>query len=250
VSEALDWDARTYDRVSTPQQSWAEDVLERLPLRGDEVVLDAGCGSGRVTAALLERLPRGRVYAVDASRSMVEQARAALDDRATVLCQDLLELDLPEPVDAVISTATFHWIADHDRLFARMYDVLRPGGRLVAQFGGEGNIARFHALADEIGAEPPFGEHFAGWEGPWNFQPADATATRLKRIGFTDVEAWLEPRPTRPPEPRAFIRTVCVAPHLERLPELLRDPFLDALLERSGKPLELDYVRLNVTAGR
>jgi trans-aconitate 2-methyltransferase len=137
-----DWDASTYERVSGPQVEWAARVLHRLPLRGDETVLDAGCGSGRVTQMLLERLPRGHVVAVDAAPSMVEAARAALGDRATVLLSDLTELEVDEPVDAAFSNAVFHWIPDHARLFARIHAALRPGGRLIAQCGGAGNIAR------------------------------------------------------------------------------------------------------------
>ena len=76
-------------------------------------MLDAGCGTGKVTRVLLERLPRGRVIAVDASPSMVEQARAALPGAVDVRQADLTALDLGEPVDAVLSTATFHWIPDH-----------------------------------------------------------------------------------------------------------------------------------------
>jgi trans-aconitate methyltransferase len=156
-----DWDAATYDRVSDPQVEWALEVLDRLPLRGDETVLDAGCGSGRVTRLLLERLPRGRVVAVDAAPAMVEQARAALGDRATVLLADLAELELDEPVDAVFSNAVFHWVADHERLFTRLHAALRPGGRLVAQCGGEGNVERFLAVARAVAEEPPFADYLA-----------------------------------------------------------------------------------------
>ncbi|HEX5194226.1 MAG TPA: class I SAM-dependent methyltransferase, partial [Solirubrobacteraceae bacterium] len=113
-----DWDASTYDRISAPQQRWAAEQLERLTLQGDEVVLDAGCGSGKIALKLAELVPDGRVYAVDAAPSMVAHTREALGDRATVLCQDLVELALPEPVDVVFSNATFHWIPDHDALFA------------------------------------------------------------------------------------------------------------------------------------
>ena len=111
-------------------------------------MLDAGCGSGRVTRLLLERLPRGHVVAVDSAPSMVEHAREALDpERATVVQANLTELVLDEPVDAAFSNAVFHWIGDHDALFARLCAALRPGGRLVAQCGGEGNVARFHDAA-------------------------------------------------------------------------------------------------------
>ena len=148
-----DWDAATYDRVSAPQVEWALRVLERLPLRGDETVLDAGCGSGRVTQLLIERLPHGHVVAVDSAPSMVEHAREALDpERATVFQANLTELELAEPVDAAFSNAVFHWVPDHDALFARLHAALRPGGRLVAQCGGEGNVERFHDAAKAVGA--------------------------------------------------------------------------------------------------
>jgi len=243
-----DWDATTYDRVSAPQLDWGREVLDRLSLRGDETVLDAGCGTGRVTAELLHRLPRGTVIAVDAAPSMVVKARALLGERATVLEQDLLGLELPEPVDAAISTATFHWIGDHDRLFARLHDALRPGASLSAQFGGEGNIVRFRAAIEAVAERPEFAACFAGWKRPWHYPSVEATAERLERAGFETVDCWLEARPTTPPEPRAFLESVCVAPHLERLPEALRDDFLDELLDQVGEPVELDYVRLNVVA--
>jgi trans-aconitate 2-methyltransferase len=244
-----DWDAATYDRVSEPQVEWAERVLERLPLRGDETVLDAGCGSGRVTRMLLERLPHGRVVAVDSAPSMVEHARAALDPgRATVILSDLAELVLDEPVDAAFSNAVFHWIPDHDALFARLHDALRRGGRLVAQCGGRGNVARFHEAAWAVAAEEPYAGHFAGWTGPWNFAGAEETAERLERAGFAEVETWLEPYPVSPPDPTGFLRTVCLGPHLERLPEPLRAPFVEAVRARCGT--ELDYVRLNIGAVR
>lgn len=138
-----DWDAATYDRVSGPQVEWARGVLDRLALEGDETVLDAGCGSGRVTALLIERLPQGTVIAVDAAPSMVAKARASLGDAGDVRQLDLAALDLDAEVDAVFSNAVFHWIADHAALFARLYAALRPGGRLVAQCGGAGNVERF-----------------------------------------------------------------------------------------------------------
>jgi trans-aconitate 2-methyltransferase len=242
-----EWDAATYDRVSAPQQEWAEQVLKRLPLAGDEMVLDAGCGSGRVTRLLLERLPRGHVIAVDSSEEMVEHARAALDgERAIVLQADLVELELSEPVDAAFSNAVFHWIADHDALFARLYDALRRGGRLVAQCGGKGNVARFHAAAREVAEQEPYAEHLAGWLGPWNFAGADETAKRLERAGFSAIETWLEPYPVTPPDPTGFLRTVCLGPHLEQLPDDLRAGFVEAVCERCGR--ELDYVRLNIDA--
>jgi trans-aconitate 2-methyltransferase len=247
VSGSRDWDAATYDRISGDVQLvWALEQLERLTLAGDEVALDAGCGSGRVTAELSRRLPRGRVYGVDQAPSMVEHARGVLGDRATILCQDLIELALPEPVDVVFSNATFHWIHDHDSLFAALHRSLRPGGRLVAQCGGRGNIDAFRGRADEVACEEPFARHFAGWERPWNYATAEETEDRLRDAGFEDVSCWLEPKRVSPEDPRAFIQTVCLVRHLDPLPAELRDEFVDRVLGRAGQPLVLEYVRLNM----
>jgi trans-aconitate 2-methyltransferase len=248
VSSARDWDAKTYDRVSTPQAEWAEDVLDRLDLRGDETVLDAGCGSGRVTKVLQERLPRGKVIAVDASPSMVEKAREALGPEADVFVSDLVDLDLHDEVDAVFSNAVFHWIPDHDRLFARLFEALKPGGQLVVQCGGAGNIERFHGVLFEVAEEEPFREYIGGWKGPWNFATPAETAARLSAAGYVDAECWLEERPVQPDEPDAFIRTVCLGHHLERLPEELRPLLVERMIERAPKPLVLDYMRLNIDA--
>ena len=243
-----DWDAATYDRVSDVQVGWALEQLERLPLRGDEVVLDAGCGSGRVTAELVRRAPRGRVYGVDVAPSMAEHAAAALGDDATILCQDLVALELPEPVDAVFSNATFHWIHDHDALFAALGAAMKPGARLVAQCGGRGNIDDFRARADEVAGETPFADYFDGWQRPWNYAGDEETAARLEGAGFGEVRTWLEPKRVLPE--RAFIKTGCLIRHLDPLPADLRDAFVDRVIERCGDPVVLDYVRLNMTARR
>lgn len=243
-----DWDGATYDRISAPQHAWGKEVLERLPLQGDELVLDAGCGSGRVTEMLAERLPQGRVIAVDASPSMVDAARERLGDRVEVRVMDLEALELEEPLDAILSTATFHWIADHERLFARLHAALRPGGRLVAQCGGEGNVRGTREAATTVGAREPFAPYMQGWDGPWNFSSAELAERRLLAAGFTQAHCWLHDVTVYPPEPREFLRTVNLGSHLLRLPKDLREPFVDAVHEIVGEPYRIDYVRLNIEA--
>jgi trans-aconitate 2-methyltransferase len=205
-------------------------------------VLDAGCGTGRVTAALLERLPHGQVVAVDASPAMVEATAARLGDRVETRVADLTELTLDEPVDAVLSTATLHWVLDHDRVFARLRDALKPGGRLVAQCGGEGNIAGVRRAIDAVD-EPAL----AGWPGPWHFAATDATAERLRGLGFSDVWTWLHRIDVRPDDPFEYLSTVVLGSHLERLPPERHEPFTRAVLEAMDEPV-VDYVRLNILA--
>jgi trans-aconitate 2-methyltransferase len=225
-------------------------VLERLELRGDETVLDAGCGTGRVTAHLVGRLPRGRVIAVDRSEAMVAEARAYLGDRAEVRQADLLELELAEPVDAVLSTATFHWVPDHDRLFERLFAALRPGGRLVAQCGGRGNIARVLAAAREVGREPPFAGAFDGWTRASYFAGEEETATRLARCGFVDVRCWLAERPIRPEDPVDYLLSITLLDHMARIDPARQHEFAQRVAARLGEPVVLDYVRLNIDARR
>jgi trans-aconitate 2-methyltransferase len=230
-------------------------VLERLPLRGDETVLDAGCGSGRITQALLRRLPRGRVIAVDASASMLAAAAERLadahrrdDGRLELRLADLLELELDEPVDAVLSTATFHWIAAHEALFARLRAMLAVGGRLVAQCGGEGNVDGLRSRAGVVQQREPYARHFSDWRPPWNYAAPSRTRERLLRAGFSQAECWLAPAPRRPEHPREFLATIVLGPHVQQLPAVLREPFIDDVVAELGEPVIVDYVRLNIDA--
>ncbi len=243
---AREWDAATYDEVSDPQFEWGMEVLERLELRGDETVVDAGCGSGRVTEELVERLPNGRVIAVDGSEAMVEKAKERLGDRADHLVSDLTELELPAPVDMVFSTATFHWIPDHGALFRQMRGVLKPGGRLVAQCGGKGNVAAHAEAIAAVAADPEYAQHLTQAKGLWNFASPEETEPRLEGAGFSDAHCWLQPRPVQPSRPLEFISTVTLGPVLDQLPEEKRRPFAEAVLEREEEPLVLGYVRLNI----
>lgn len=248
MSGTRDWDAGTYDRVSGPQVEWARGVIERLELRGDETVLDAGCGSGRVTEMLLAELPRGAVIAVDGSESMVEEAARRLDpERSTLIRSDLLEIDLDSAVDAVFSNAVFHWIHDHSRLFGALHRALRPGGRLEAQCGGAGNIANVVAAVEEAASADPFREHLEGFD-PHHFAAPEETERILGDAGFESVSCNLFDWPVHPPEPREFLRSVCLGAHSELLPEELRAPFLDEVAGRLGADPVLGYVRLNISA--
>jgi trans-aconitate 2-methyltransferase len=242
-----DWDARTYDRVADPMTRWGTAVLDRLPLAGDERVLDAGCGSGRVTELLAARLPHGKVVALDGSPSMIVAARdrlAPFGDRIEYVVADLGEpLPIEGTVDAVFSTATFHWVPDHDALFANLAAILPSGGRLVAQCGGYGNIASVKRAIASVGD---------GWLGPAHYETPMATVTRLDAAGFVDIECWLTDEPTwfEPGEPlETYLRTVVLGAHLDRLPADERDAFVHEVATRMPEPL-IDYVRLNITARR
>jgi len=258
----LEWDAVEYEAVSEPQTGWGANLLElflkRRALKGSESAIDAGCGTGRVTELLLRHVPDGSVLAVDGSRAMVEATagRFAGDPRVRVEHRDLLRLEVEEPVDLIFSTATFHWIKDHERLFDRLARALKPGGRLVAQCGGVGNISRATSATEELMGEERFQERFEGWEDTKEYADAETTRVRLENAGFEDVETWLHEEPTRfdsVDKLTRFLKTVVLGQHLQRLPEEDREPFAAAVATKISAvedPPVLDYVRLNILATR
>jgi trans-aconitate 2-methyltransferase len=254
-----EWNAEAYHRVSAPHVAWGVRVLERLPLRGDECVLDVGCGTGRLTAILLDRLAAGRVVGLDVSSNMLAAARTYLSPRfgarISFVRADAAALPMAGYADAVFSTATFHWVPDHPALFRSVFGALKPGGRLVAQCGGGPNIQRLHDRCAVLGARPEFARYFSGWHGPWNFADADTTARRLEAAGFVDVRTNVEAIPVVQPDAgsyREFVTNVICHPHLARLPEQsLRERFLDVITEQASRDapaFELDYWRLNMEA--
>jgi len=253
-----EWDASEYEKLSAPQTRWGAGVVERLETRGDEAAIDAGCGTGRVTELLLEKLPGGSVLAVDRSEARVEAARRrfAGEPRVWVERQDLLDLEVGERVDLIFSTATFHWIGDHDRLFRTLARALKPHGHLVAQCGGEGNISRATNAVEETVREERFRRYFEGWKDDKYYADPLSTKGRLEAAGFEEVETWLHDEVAAfdsVEDLARFLGVVVLGGHLVKLPEESKGPFVYEVARKvmavEGTPA-LDYVRLNITARR
>lgn len=256
-STAREWNSAVYHRLSAPQVSWGKKVLARLHLKGNEVVLDAGCGTGRLTAELLEALPNGYVVGVDLSENMLRDACEHLTpqfgDRLSLVACDFLYVPFERAFDGIVSTAAFHWVLDHDKLFANLHNALVPGGWLEAQCGGGPNVARLRARGNALAAAPQFAPYLAGFREPWLFQDADGAASTLTRAGFIDVETSIESAPTVLEDALQygeFVRNIIFHRHLEKLPtEELRAEFMEDLTRQAAAddpPFLLDYWRLNL----
>lgn len=241
-----EWDAGTYDSLPLPHTRWGERTLADLRLTGNETVVDIGCGTGRDTAVVLDRLPDGHVVAVDGSQKMLDRLRERLAgnlDRVDIVKTDIqTTLGLAEPVDAGFSVATFHWLKDHETAFKNVAKALKPGGWFVAECGGHGNVAAVAAAVDEVLGNPV--------QPPWHFAGVEDTSVRLAAAGFEDVKVWLQPDPARlaPGEQfESYLATVVLGAHLDELPEEDHESFIKGVAAKLEEPV-IDYVRLNIRA--
>lgn len=252
---AREWNSQAYHKVSNPQFEWGLKVLERLELCGDERVMDAGCGSGRLTAKLLERLPGGEVVGVDLSHNMLTQAVEHLrgfGSRATLVQADLTRLPFDNEFDVVFSTASLHWVLDHEAMFTSLARALKAGGKIEAQCGGGANLHDVHRRVKLLMESPKYARFFATWKHLWEFANAETTAERMRRAGFVDVETWLEPAAFKlgsANEYREFLGPVILRPFLNAISDAkLREEFLEDMVTQAAEDpsFALDYWRLNL----
>lgn len=233
-------------------------MADSFPWRGNETVLDAGCGSGRLSLKLLERIPRGRLIGVDANAAMIDVARQSLAEpiaRGVVELHhsDLLTFKTSESCDVVFSCATFHWILDHDTLWKNCFAWLKPGGWVWAQGGGEGNIMPERELIREIAAEDSRFAVFKEVERGTYYAGPDETLARLTKLGFENIDVNLQPKTPvfdTPEAFRLFATTVILRPYAAKLGQELWSEFVDIwtqrALARNGP--RIHYIRLNVRA--
>lgn len=259
-----DWDAARYDRVSEPQFEWGRRVIAHLAPRSGERILDLGCGTGRLTVEIAAAVPGGLVLGLDRSEAMLTVARRAVAaDGGPGRVASMIfvrgdggALPFAAAFDAVFSTATLHWIADHDAVFHSVFESLRRGGRFVAQCGGGPNLQRLYTRAAQVISNEPYSPYFRAWREPWHFALPEQTRAALNRAGFVDIDASLEAAPATFRDRATyaeFIGCVCLRHHLERLPPDLQRSFvshLTASASADDPPLTLDYWRLNIRARR
>lgn len=255
------WDAETYEKIGTPMRGWAQAVIDDLGLKGDETVLDAGCGSGSVTLDLLRKVPDGKIYAVDTSLQMITRLKKTLEERkitnVIAMQSDLTKLQLNEEVDVVFSNAVFHWIQDDDGLFGSLARNTKPGGRLRAQCGGGANIRKLMSATREVEAHARYNQYLRGRVEPRKYRTNDQAKAALERNGWKDARAETFESPvTFDDEDEAvlYLRTIILQQQAAALPENLSDRFLrDVIAEveaRHGQPFVADYVRLDLWATR
>lgn len=252
------WDGRDYERHSPHQREWGNSLIGELRLRGDERILDLGCGDGSLTRKLADLVPRGSVLGIDAAPEMLEAARAKCGPNMRLQQLDINALAFEAEFDVVFSNASLHWVHDHAVLLRNIHRALRPGGIVRVQFGCDGNCPNLLACLRRQMAIPPFPEAFAGFRWPWYFPALPAYKDVLRRSAFAQWRAWIENKDQRFPSAEAIVGWIdnpCLIPFVQALPAGLRKRFRDGVVEAmlvrtrqpDGSHIE-PFVRMNVRA--
>ncbi len=185
------WNPDDYDSGYDYVYEYGTDVVDLLGPQPGERVLDLGCGTGHLTAEIARAVgDDGSVLGIDRSAEMVARAREAHPGPAFVRA-DARAFAAVEPFDAVFSNAALHWIPDQDAVATRVADLLRPGGRFVAELGGSGNVRRIVDTVTDACARRGYEVDY-----PWYFPTVGEHATLLERHGFEVTYARLFDRPT------------------------------------------------------
>jgi trans-aconitate methyltransferase len=252
------WDAQTYDEVSRDVQLlWGRRVLEKRRWLGNEMVVDAGAGTGNLTKILAKRVPEGQVYAVDADANMVQQAKSNLAGwkNIEVIHSSMENVHIPTRVDVIFSNAALHWVLDQEALFSHFWQLLKPNGELLIEYGAQGNLERALSVIFKIMHSEQFKEYFVNWKQSWYFPKPGETERLLQKAGFRDIQVNLSSQGTSFPDRQSFanfVKTVIMKPFLGYLDDTMnREQFLEEFLkevEHSGPRWSLDYMRLGIFA--
>jgi trans-aconitate methyltransferase len=267
------WDARTYDQISRlVQYKWGTQVLKWRKWRGDEIVMDAGCGSGLLTKQLAKRVPRGKVYAVDIDSNMIKQAKNNLQsfENVEIIQSSFIDVKLPIKLDVIFSNSALHWIQDHRIAFQNFWELLKPidndidgnntekvrdngidtrtggGGQLLIQCGGYGNLQKVISILERITHLDRFKVHFKDWKQSWYFANVENTSKLLQKIGYMNTKVYptsdyvvLQNRQLY----SKFVKTVVMKPYLDYISsnkyekdiDKLKAMFLDVFLDQVDK---------------
>ena len=258
------WDAETYDNVSTKQEEFALNLVKLRNWIGNEIVMDAGCGSGRVTKILAKIITNGKIYAVDSDVNMIEKAKYSLSafENTTIIHSNLLDTSLkviPSKVDVIFSNAVLHWILDHPRIFKNFFDLLNHNGQLLIQCGGYGNLRKAISIFDKVKDSERFKHYFKEWKDRWYFPKPFVTEKLLKEIGYSNVKVSLFEAPVSFSNRNSYslyLKTVILWPYLKSIEsENDKDEYIESILreiEQNHPEMKwnFDYVRLNILADK
>ncbi len=255
---AYEFDGKLYEKASIFQQEWGNKLISELNLKGNEDILDLGCGNGLLTANLARLVPNGNVIGVDASEGMIEVAKEKEENNLEFLLMDLNEIDLNRQFDFIFSNATLHWIKNHNQLWTKIHKLLNPNGFVRFNFAADGNSSHFIKVIKEAIVFEEYKKYFSEFQWPWYMPSVDEYENNLKDFAFSELNVWSEKADRFFPDKEAVIGWVDqpnIVPFLEYIPndkkELFREIVIEQMikeaLQENGRYFE-KFRRINVFA--
>ena len=257
---AFEFDGEKYKKASRHQKEWGSSLIGELSLRGDEAILDLGCGDGGLTEELAQSVPAGHVLGIDASVGMIETAKKRKRGNLEFLQMDINDIDFENRFDVIFSNAALHWVKDHAKLLNNSLQALKGNGVLLWDFAGEGNCANFYTVVREQMRRKKYEPYFRDYEWPW-YMPAKEEYEKLAAAaGFPTYDITEVNRDRYFADADEMIKWIdqpCIVPFLSILPDDVstdfRDDVIQAMVERTqqkdGTCFET-FRRIHVTAGK
>lgn len=256
---SFEFNAEKYKKASAHQQEWGKKLTSEFDFFGNENILDLGCGDGRITAQLAERVPDGNVVGIDASKNMIHSATT--NYKARNLQFDLLdinEINFENEFDIIISNAALHWIKDHSKLLSSVHKALKTNGIARFNFAADGNCSAFFRVVQGVMAEKKYAAYFNQFGWPWYMPVIDEYEGLINKYDFSETRVWGEKADKFFPNIEAMVGWLdqpSLVPFLKCLDSQKKVSFRDTVIDRmitetiqnDGRSFET-FRRINVWA--
>ena len=227
---AYEFDGEKYEEASAHQKEWGRRLISEIKLRGNERILDLGCGDGVLTAEIAHLVPKGCVVGIDASQGMINAAKKHCIDNLNFILKDINVLDFKTEFDLVFSNATLHWIKDHNTLFSSVFRSLRDGGRVRFNFAAKGNCSCFLRVIHQAIKKPRYMRYFSDFDWPWFMPDVKEYEILAQQFPFREISVWAENADYLFPDTDKMIRWVeqpSLVPFLQKVDEPDKQAFRD-----------------------
>lgn len=234
--ETYEFNGEKYKKASKHQKEWGSRLISGLHLKGDESILDLGCGDGALTEQLSLLVLDGSAAGIDASEGMIRTANKHVRDNLKFIQMNMTDMDFKNQFDVIFSNAALHWVKDHTLLLKRAFTALKPGGMILWNFAGEGNCSDFFDILQVIIKSEPYKQYFEFFEWPWYMPSRSEYEELIKLSGFTSASITEENADryfSNADEMIQWIDQPSLVPFIQYIPEEMKNIFRNEVIEAS-----------------
>ena len=233
-----EFNGKKYEQASRHQKEWGQKLLSDLHLSGKESILDLGCGDGVLTEQLSMLVPDGSVFGIDASIGMINTAKKREKENLQFLHMDMPDMSFVNKFDVIYSNAALHWVKDHSRLLSQSHSALKPGGKILWNFAGEGNCSDFFEIIRNMIHTEPYKKYFHSFQWPWYMPSKSEYEGFMSRSNFKNIvitEEHADRYFSDAEEMIGWIDQPSLVPFIQYIPEELKETFRSEVIEASLK---------------